>query len=82
MGAPMKMSFNPDYSSKQAQEVIFSRKVNEESYPPLIFNNNIVYLATSQKHLGIILRNCLSFEEHLKLVFSKINQTIGLLRKL
>ena len=36
----------------------------------------------SETHLGIILDNRLSFEEHLRLVFSKINRTIGLLRKL
>ena len=60
------MSFNQD-SSKQAQEVIFSRKVNKDSHPTLTFNNNIVYQATPQKHLGIILDNRLSFEEHLRL---------------
>ena len=75
------MSFNPD-PSKQAQEVIFSSKVNTESHSPLTFNNNIVYEAKSQKHLGIILDNRLSSEGHLRLVFSKINRTIGLLRKL
>ena len=37
---------------------------------------SIVYQATSQKHLGVIL------EKHLRLIFSKINRTIGLLRKL
>ena len=76
-----KMSFNPD-PSKQAQEVIVSRKVNKDSHTPLTFNNSIVYQATSQKHLGIILDNRLSFEKHLRLVFNKINRTIGLLRKL
>ena len=76
-----KMSFNPDFR-KQAIQVIFSRKVNKDSHPPLTFNNSIVYQATSQKHLGIILENRLSFEEHLRLVFSKINRAIGLLRKL
>ena len=40
------------------------------------------YQATPQKHLVIILDNRLSFEEHLRLVFSKINGTAGLLRKL
>ena len=34
-----KMSFNPD-SSKQAQEVIFSRKTKKEYNPLLAFNNN------------------------------------------
>ena len=50
--------------------------------PPLTFNSNTVYQATSQKHLRIIFDNRLSFEEHQRLVFSKINRTIGLLRKL
>ena len=75
------MSFNPD-PSKQAVEVIFSRKVSKTVTPPLTFNNSIVYQATSLKYLGIILANRLSFEELLRLVFSKINRTIGLLRKL
>ena len=76
-----KMSFNPD-PSKQAQEVIFSRKVNKDSHLSLTFNNSIVYQVTSRKHLGIILDNRLSFEEHLRLVVSKTNRTIGLLCKL
>ena len=33
-----KMSFNPD-PSKQAQEVIFSRKLQKSVYPALHFNN-------------------------------------------
>ena len=72
-----KMSFNPDPST-QAVEVISSRNVNKDSQPPLNFNNSIVYHATSQNHLCIILDNCLSFEEHLRLIFDKI----GPLRKL
>ena len=72
------MRFNPD-PSKQAQEVTFRRKGLSI---PLTFNNNIVYQATSQIHLGIILDNLLSFEEHLRLGFSKINRTIGLLSNL
>ena len=76
-----KMRFNPD-PTKQAVEVIFSRKVNKDSHPTLTFNNSIVYQAMSQKHLGTLLDNRLSFQEHLRLVFSKINRTIGLLHKL
>ena len=75
------MSFIPD-PSKKAEEVIFSRKVNKDSRPPWTFNNSIVYQATSQKHLGITPDSRLSFEERLRLVFSKINRTIGLLPKL
>ena len=60
----------------QAQQVIFCRKVNEDSHSPLNFNNNIVYQATSEWHLGIILVNHLAFEEHLRPVLVKINETI------
>ena len=44
-----KMSFNPDIS-KQAQEVIFSRKLKKAPHPPLMFNSNLVNKASSQKH--------------------------------
>ena len=40
-----KMSFNPD-PSKQAQEVIFSRKLKKVSHPPLVFNNVNLHLAS------------------------------------
>ena len=75
------MSFNPD-PSKQAQEVIFSRKTKKEYHPPLAFNNNNVSETNSQKHLGVVLDNRLSFEDHLKMILNKVNKTIGLLRKL
>ena len=75
------MSFNPD-PSKQAQEVIFSRKLNKDYHPPLAFNNNNVPETDSQKHLGIILDNRLSFANHLKMILNKVNKTVGLLRKL
>ena len=76
-----KMSFNPD-PSKQAQEVIFSRKTKKEYHPPLAFNNNNVSETNSQKHLGVVLDNHLSFEDHLKMILNKVNKTLGLLRKL
>ena len=73
------MSFNPD-SSKQAQEVIFSRKIKTLPHPSLVFNN-IVLQASSQKHLGVTLDVKLTFDEHLNNVLNKVNKTIGLLRK-
>ena len=75
------MNFNPD-PSKQAQEVIFSRKSKKISHPTLFFNNIQVPQSSSQKHLGIILDEHLTFCKHLKMLTSKINKTIGLLRKL
>ena len=75
------MTFNPD-RSKQAQEIIFSRKLKEATHPPFHFNNNNVSQVNSYKHLGVILDVKLTLEEHLKIVFNKTNKTIGLLRKL
>ena len=62
--------------------MIFSRKAKKEYHPPLAFNNNNVPETNSQKHLGVVLDNCLSFEDHLKIILNKVNKTIGLLRKL
>ena len=76
-----KMSFNPD-PSKQAQEVIFSRKLQKSVYPPLHFNNIAVTQSTTQKHLGMILDVKLDFQGHLKNIYSKFNKTIRLLHKL
>lgn len=75
------MSLNPD-PSKRAQEVIFCRKVNMESHTLLVSDNNLVYQPTSQKHQGIMVDNYLLLEDHLRVLFSKINETIGLLRKI
>ena len=75
------MSFNPD-PNNQAQGVLFSRKIQKSSQPSLIFNNNIVTQSLTQKHLGIFLDTKLDFQEHLMTIFSKVNKTIGLLRKL
>ena len=75
------MTFNPD-RSKQAQEIIFGRKLKKATHPPLLFNNDNVSQVNSHNHPGIILDVKLTFEEHLKNVFNKTNKTIGLLRKL
>ena len=47
-----KMSFNSDVS-KQAQEVVFSRKSHNLAHPPVIFNNVPVKRCSIQKHFGI-----------------------------
>ena len=75
------MSFNPDHS-KQAQKVIFFRKIQKTCHPSIYFNNKSVKQVPSQKHLGMILDTKLNFQEHLKNVLNNVNKTIGLLRKL
>ena len=76
-----KLSFNPD-PSKKAQEVIFSRKVNNVLHPSLTFNNVDVGQIRSQKHLGMFLDFKLSFNEHLETVLANVNKGITVLRKL
>ena len=78
--AQWKISFNPD-PTKQAQEIIFSRKTSQRNHPSLMFNNNIVNLTTVRKHLGMIFDSKLNADQHLQSVFKKISKTVGLLRK-
>ena len=49
-----KMIFNPDLS-KQAQEVIFRRKIKKLLHPTLLFNNIPSSNSLFQKHLGLTL---------------------------
>ena len=76
-----KMRFNPD-QSKQAQEINFNRKTNKISHPSLSFNYGILSQSPYQKCLDIFLDAQLTFEEHLKLITTKVNKIIGLLKKL
>ena len=76
-----KMSFNPD-PSKQAQEIIFSRKYNKKVHPSLTFNKAPVTHANNQKHLGMILDSKLSFDDHIDMILKKVNRLIGIIRKL
>ena len=70
----MKMTFNHD-PLKQAQEVIFSRKITKTNHPTLLFNDNPVHQVALQKHFGMFLDCKLNFEEeHLKTVVN--NKTV------
>ena len=75
------MSFNPDLT-KQAQEIIFSRKKNATTHPPLFFNNSEIKLSSNQKHLGLTLDSKLSFSEYRNDKIHQANKGVGLLRKL
>ena len=76
-----KMQFNPD-PNKQANEVIFSRKTNNSSHPPVAFNNNDIKKYPHHKHLGIVLDSKLDFKFHVDQKIKKCNNLIGLIRRL
>ena len=64
------MIFNVDLS-KQAQEVIFSRKTNKISHPTTTFNTVPVARTSYQKHLGLYLDEKLNFSQHINIKFQK-----------
>ena len=76
-----KMSFNPDIN-KQAQEAIFSRKLQKSNHLSLTFNGTSVTQSEIQRHLGMFIDLKLDFKEHIQKVLNKVIKTIGLLRKL
>ena len=67
------MIFNPDLS-KQAQEVIFSRKTNKISHPTTTFNTVPVARTSCQKHLGLHLDEKLNFNEHINIKIKQIRE--------
>ena len=75
------MIFNPDLS-KQAQEVIFSRKTNKISHPTTTFNTVPVARTSFQKHLGLHLHEKLNFSHHINIKISKANKGIGIIKRL
>ena len=77
-----KMQFNPD-PNKQANEVIFSREMNNNlSYPPVKFNGNNITKCSDQKHLGVVLDSKLDFNTHIDQKIKKCNKLIGLMKRL
>ena len=74
------MIFNPD-PIRQVQKVIFNRKTTKKIYPKIFFNNIPVSKANSQKYLGLHLDSKSFFDIHIKIILTKVNRTIGLLRK-
>ena len=76
-----KMQFNPD-PNKQAQEVYFSKKSNNENSLPVTFNNAKVVNCSTHKHLGLLLNKRLSFSEHILSKINKCYKMIGVIKRL
>lgn len=71
-----KMLFNPD-PNKQAQEVLFTRKIKKSDHPTLYLNNSAIAQYPIQKHLGLHLDEKLSFNFHIEQQIKKALKTIG-----
>ena len=76
-----KMSFNPD-PFKQAQQVLFSNKAKKANHPNITFNGNTMQKSAIQKHLGLILDEKLTFNDHITSKLTTANKLTSTLRKL
>ena len=76
-----KMQFNPD-PNKQAQEVYFSKKSNNENSLHVTFNNAKVVNCSTHKHLGLLLDKRLNFNEHIQSKINKCYKMIGFIKRL
>ena len=64
-GCRWKMLFNPD-ASKQAQEIVFSRRKIPCNHSDIYFSNMPLNRKNTRKHLGLYLEAKLKFSEHKK----------------
>ena len=69
------MNFNPD-PSKQAQEAIFSRKLQKTNHNQVYFNHNSIKQVPSQKHLGIYPDTKQNLQEHLNNALIKVKKLL------
>ena len=76
-----KMIFNPGIT-KQAQEVIFSRKNTKTDHPIVFFNEAPVVHTPCQKHIGMYLDEKLNFNTHINENIAIANKSIGIIREL
>ena len=68
-----KMLFHP-HPRKQAMEICFSGKLNQDSALPLKFNDNTVQTVEEHKHLGLSLDEKLDFNIHIDSKVKKCNK--------
>ena len=75
------MSFNPD-PTKQAVQVVFTRKSKQTDHPKIYFNDIEVKTVNGHKHLGLILDSKLSFISHINEKISKAHKGLGIIKSL
>ena len=75
------MIFNPDVS-KQAQEVVFSRKEITTNHATVYFNNDLVIRENFHRHFGLFLDSKLNFSGHINEKIKKATKAINVIRKM
>ena len=67
------------FNAKKSKDMIFSKKVLNNS-PPVMFNNTIIERVTTHKHLGLYLTSTLDRNVQIKEVCLKANRKLSVLR--
>ena len=62
--------------------MLFSNEVAKANHPNNIFNGNKVQKSANQKHLGLILDEKLTFNDHITSKLTTVNKLTSTLRKL
>ena len=75
------MSFNPD-PTKQAVQVLFSRKTRKIVHPEIFFNDTQVKTVNEHKHLGLTLDTKLTFASHIDDKLKKARKGLGIIKTL
>ena len=75
------MSFNPN-PNNQEKNPYFSRKIQKNDPQILPFNGCNVDSSSPQKHLGLVLDEKLSFDEHIQSKIRECNKLIGIIERL
>ena len=75
------MLFNPD-PTKPAQEVLFSRKKQDQLHPTISLNNIQMEKVPYQKHLGLLPDQKLNFKLHIDCAISNVDKGIAVMKKL
>ena len=74
------MSFNPD-PTKQAVQIIFTRKKTSIFHPKIYFNDVEVKSVNEHKHLGLILDAKLTYASHIREKVSKASKGLGIIKR-
>ena len=73
--------FYPD-PTKQAVQVLFSRKTSKIAHPEIFFNDTEVKTVNGHKHLGLTLDTKLAFPTHIDEKLKKAPKGLGIIKTL
>jgi hypothetical protein len=71
-----------EFSPPKTEEVLISRKRNLVAHPELILNGQPIKSLAHHKHLGLIISDNLTWNEHIVHIVDKANRRLGILRSL